>query len=127
MDDPPVGSKDEAELQAFKNRYMGILQSNAQFTAERLGKMAGLRVVVPKGAMYCMVGVEVGLLADIKDDCDFAEKLLTEEAVFVLPGQCFGMKDFFRIVFSGPKEKLEEAYARIEGFCKRHRVVKNGA
>jgi tyrosine aminotransferase len=119
--DPAVGSKDEAELNAFRKRYVGTLSSNCAFTFKRLSQIKGLSLIVPKGAMYMMVGVEIEHL-DLKDDCDFAEKLLTEEAVFVLPGQCFGMKNFFRVVCSAPQEKLEEAYSRLEDFCKRHAI-----
>lgn len=43
-----------------------------------------------------------------------------EEAVFVLPGSCFGAPNFFRIVFTAPEAKLREAYDRIIEFCERH-------
>ena len=45
-----------------------------------------------------------------------AEQLLTDECVFVIPGSCFRMKNFFRVVFSAPIPKLVEAYARIKTF-----------
>lgn len=63
------------------------LERNASFTAEQLSKIAGLRTIVPAGAMYVMVGLEEGAFEGIEDDRDFAQKLLSEEAVFVLPGQ----------------------------------------
>jgi tyrosine aminotransferase len=47
------------------------------------------------------------------------QQLLDEESVFVLPGQCFGMPNFFRIVFAAPREVLEDAYTRIRRFCER--------
>ena len=65
-------------------------------------------------------GLLAQVLTDIRDDADFTDKLLSEEAVFVLPGQCFGVTHFFRVVFSGPRDKLADAFDRIEGFCKRH-------
>lgn len=43
-----------------------------------------------------------------------------EEAVFVLPGTCFGAPNFFRVVFTAPEEKLREAFDRIAAFCTSH-------
>ncbi len=69
--------------------------------------------------MYVMVGVDVAKLEGITSDVDFSQLLLTEENVMVLPGQCFGIPNFFRVVFTAPKEKLKEAYERIGLFCNR--------
>ena len=56
----------------------------------------------------------------------FASKKLThqveEESVFVLPGQCFSMPNFFRVVVCPPEDKLEAAFDRIDAFCVRHRA-----
>ena len=76
--------------------------------------------------MYVMVGYDPAVLSDIKDDADFTDKLLSEEAVFVLPGQCFGVANFFRVVFSGPRDKLADAFDRIESFCRRHAAESRG-
>ena len=54
------------------------------------------------------------------DDAEFTHKLLEEESVFVLPGSCFGMENFFRIVLCPPGDKLKEAVGRIREFCERH-------
>ena len=42
--------------------------------------------------------------------------------MFVLPGQCFGKPNYFRIVTCPPLPKLAEAYDRIAAFCERHSV-----
>lgn len=104
--------------------YSGLnktLEHHAEYSAQRLSKIPGLRVVVPRGAMYLMVGIDLEYFSDFADDVDFTRKLIVEESVMVLPGQCFGIPNFFRIVFCPPHEILEEAYDRIEGFCDRHR------
>jgi tyrosine aminotransferase len=67
-------------------------------------------------------GIDMAQFPGITDDVDFCKKLLAEECVFVLPGQCFAIKNFCRIVFSSPMAKLVEAYDRMEAFCARHRV-----
>ena len=121
---PTRGSADEAALKAFHTATMKQLEDNAMFTVEQLSKVKGLNVVIPQGAMYVMVGVDVETAFDpasgMKNDVDFAQKLLLEENVFVLPGKCFGVDNFFRVVFTAPKDKLAEAYARIALFCERH-------
>ncbi|KAG9399217.1 hypothetical protein AC1031_012176 [Aphanomyces cochlioides] len=116
---PAAGSAEEQSLAKFKTEYYSALEANAQFTLDTLRQIPGLQVVVPQGAMYVMCGIDTSRL-DIKDDLDFTQKLLDEEAVFVLPGQCFQIPNFFRVVFSAPQDKLAEAYDRIKSFCARH-------
>jgi len=117
---PAAGSSDAVSLAADNAHYCNTLEQNAAFTHERLSRVVGLRPVQPQGAMYVMVGYDPQVLTDIRDDADFTDKLLSEEAVFVLPGQCFGVANFFRVVYSGPKDKLADAFDRIDAFCKRH-------
>lgn len=122
----PAADSDAArELTRFKADVLAQLEDHAQFTVEALSGLEGLTVVVPQGAMYVMVRVDVDLLADVADDVEFCSKLLAEESVVALPGQCFGVRNFVRVVFTAPKDKLEVAYARIRDFCARHR--KSGA
>lgn len=63
------------------------------------------------------------MLRDIKDDSDFAQRLLAEENLFLLPGQCFGMSGYVRIVTCPPKEIISEAFVRIQRFIKSHRLT----
>ena len=97
------------------------LQRNARYTLKQLCQVPGLRVIEPQGAMYVMVGIDVERFSGgISNDLEFCELLLQEEAVFVLPGKCFGMPNFFRVVFTAPMAKLQQAYSRIAAFCARH-------
>eukprot|EP00753_Platysulcus_tardus_P020796 PLAT8410.1.p2 GENE.PLAT8410.1~~PLAT8410.1.p2 ORF type:complete len:218 (+),score=125.49 PLAT8410.1:744-1397(+) len=116
----------KGELLAFKRRTIGTLEEHAKFTVERLTPVDGLTVVPPQGAMYAMIGVDVDRMADIEDDRDFVQKLLDEEGVFVLPGQCFGLRNFVRIVLCPPLDKLRVAYDKMEAFCARHLAAKAG-
>ena len=67
-----------------------------------------------------MVGIDISSLADIKDDSDFCQKILNEQNVMLLPGTCFGAKNFFRVVFCAPEPKLLEFVDRLATFCKAH-------
>lgn len=105
---------------SFYSDLNSTLEDHAKFSVEKISKIPGLRPVVPRGAMYMMVGLELAYFADIASDVEFAAKLLEEESVMVLPGQCFNMANFFRIVFCPPVDTLEEAYDRLREFCLRH-------
>ncbi|GAB5368701.1 hypothetical protein AAMO2058_001342300 [Amorphochlora amoebiformis] len=96
-------------------------QANAFISEFRDGKVPGLKVIEPQGAMYCMLEVDASQFCDIKDAFEFAQKLLLEEYVFVLPGTCFRAPKHFRCVFLAPEKTLREAAQRIKGFCQKHR------
>lgn len=70
--------------------------------------------------MYVMVQLLLDQFEDIVDDMDFTQKLLNEEMVYVLPGECFAAPNFFRVVFCAPLTVLEDACDRMERFCKAH-------
>lgn len=97
---------------------MKELQENADFTAKSLKSVEGLKCVEARGAMYVMVGVDVSRMG-LRDDMEFVERLYEEEAVFVLPGQCFKAPNYVRVVFAAPKDVLADAFSRIAAFCKR--------
>lgn len=117
---PAAGSDAAASLAAADAAYMETLEENARFTYERLSRVVGLHPVEPAGAMYVMVRFDPAVLTDLADDAALVDRLLTEEAVFVLPGACFGAPNFFRVVFAGPRDKLADAFDRIDAFCTRH-------
>ena len=122
---PNEANGDAASMRAHNTEYVSRLEAHATLTCERLEAVEGLRVVRPGGAMYVMVGIDVDRLEGITSDVDFAQELLTEECVFVIPGSCFRMDNFFRVVFSAPTEKLKEAYDRIAAFCAK-RLIPDG-
>mmetsp|Transcript_39685 Transcript_39685/g.73116 ORF Transcript_39685/g.73116 Transcript_39685/m.73116 type:complete len:444 (+) Transcript_39685:33-1364(+) len=126
---PPTdgGGGGSGEIASFNREYVRTLESSAHFSVASLSKAHGLKVIEPKGAMYMMVQVLPELFDEaVGDDKDFAQKLLEEESVFVLPGSCFGAPNFFRVVFTAPQEKLGEAYARIAEFCEAHKKTGGG-
>jgi len=95
------------------------LEHHAQIICRELKHTPGLRVVEPQAAMYIMIELDVATLG-VKDDLEFSKLLIKEESVVVLPGECFNMPNFFRLVVTPPKDKLEEACQRINDFCTRH-------
>lgn len=78
----------------------------------------------PRGAMYLMVQVNFDALDDdINNDLEFVNMLVREESVRLLPGSCFGLPNYVRIVFAAKHDDIVEAFDRIDAFCERHRQV----
>ena len=78
----------------------------------------GLACTEPHGAFYAFPCVDkTGM-----DDNTFAEKLLEEEQVAVVPGRAFGPsgEGFVRMSYATAYEQIEMALERIGRFVKRH-------
>lgn len=101
---------------------MDILRTNASLCMELAKDIPELTVIEPTGAMYVMIQININNLQEtIKDDAEFAKKLLEEENLFLLPGQCFNMPNFIRLVICPPEETIREAFQRFSLFCSRYR------
>ena len=71
--------------------------------------------------MYMMVRIDQsGFSQTFDNDLEIVEALVTEQSVFCLPGKCFNVPNFFRIVLTVPKEMLIEACNRMMEFCKKY-------
>jgi aminotransferase len=78
----------------------------------------GLPTYEPRGAFYCFPRVsDLGM-----DDVTFAERLLIEEHVALVPGSAFGPtgKGHVRACYAAPIEEIEEALTRVSRFVERH-------
>ena len=69
----------------------------------------GLTPVMPSGALYMMVGVELSKFPHISTTVEFMEKLMSEESVFILCGEVslatnifYGITGYF-VVFPIPR------------------------
>lgn len=54
------------------------------------------------------------------------ERLVSEESVFCLPGECFDYPDFMRLVLTVPKDLMQEACDRISDFFSRYYTLTDG-
>ena len=85
-------------------------------------KEMGLQCFEPYGAFYVFPCIkEFGMTSD-----EFAERLLREEKVAVVPGTAFGDcgEGFLRISYAYSLENLQIAMEKIEAFIKRLREEK---
>jgi len=79
----------------------------------------GLSCFEPKGAFYAFPSIKItGMTSE-----EFAEKLLMEEKVAVVPGSAFGQcgEGYIRCCYATSLPEIEEALKRMGKFIKRHR------
>jgi aminotransferase len=77
----------------------------------------GLDTFEPLGAFYAFPSIAAAGM----DDETFAQKLLAEEKVAVVPGSAFGADgQFVRCSYATAYEQIEEALERMQRFMKRH-------
>ncbi len=111
----------KAALEALLNGESYVQQMVAEYDRRRKlvvngFNTIGLRTFEPRGAFYAFPQVsETGL-----DEETFANRLLQEERVAVVPGSAFGKggEGFVRCSYATAYDKLEEALDRIDRFVK---------
>jgi aminotransferase len=111
-----------AALQALRNGAAHVKTMVAEYDRRRQLIVSGLNELSlptfePLGAFYAFPSID----ATGMDDETFAERLLEEEAVAVVPGNAFGAEgNFVRCCYATSYEKLEQALERIYRFMQRH-------
>lgn len=106
--------------QSFYSDTIKFIESNAKLFYKKISAIPGLKPVMPQGAMYMMIGIDLHHYPEYRDDVEFTESLVTEQSVFCLPAKCFDYPNFFRVVLTVPQEKLLESCERIAEFCRKH-------
>lgn len=112
-----------AALEALNNGEKYVQEMVAQYNERRqlivngLNRL-GLHTIEPKGAFYAFPDIRISGF----DDETFAQKLLEEERVAVVPGSAFGPggEGHVRCSYATAKDKIEEALRRMEHFISRH-------
>ncbi len=113
----------DAAIEALKLGEPHVQEMVAEYDRRRrllvtgLNKL-GLATFEPRGAFYTFPNIR----ASGMDDETFAETLLREESVAVVPGNAFGPggEGFVRACYATSYEKIEEALRRMERFMARH-------
>ena len=84
---------------------------------ELISEIENLTFIEPKGAFYVMIDVSKVLKkANIKGSMEFANLLLKEENVVVIPGIAFGEDNFIRLSYATSKEEIIKGLKRIKEF-----------
>jgi geranylgeranyl pyrophosphate synthase len=100
------------DVQQMRGEY----DQRRHVTLKRLGEM-GLSCFKPRGAFYVFPSIAATGLSS----AEFAERLLFEEKVAVVPGNAFGAggEGHVRICYATAMDQLEEALARMARFVAR--------
>jgi aminotransferase len=112
-----------AALEAVLHGEQDVLEMVASYDERRRLFVAGLNAAglecyEPRGAFYAFPSItRTGLTSE-----EFAEQLLFEERVAVVPGSAFGAQGegYVRCSYCTAKDQLEEAVTRIGRFVQRH-------
>lgn len=87
----------------------------------KLNEIPGFTCLKPQGAFYLFPNVrEAAIKCGCKDVDEFAQVLLTEANVAVVPGSGFGAPDYLRMSYATSLDQLEEAISRINQFVESH-------
>jgi aminotransferase len=103
----------EAAIEEMRQRY----DRRRRLIVDGLNSI-GLKCFEPRGAFYAFPSVRGSGM----DDAEFAERLLAEERVAVVPGRAFGIggAGYVRCSYATAYEKIEQALDRIANFVRRH-------
>jgi len=112
-----------AAIEALKNGESEVVQMVEEYGRRRRVIVKGLNDIglpclEPEGAFYAFPSVSrLG-----ETDEEFAEQLLTEERVAVVPGSAFGEcgRGHVRCCYATSLPQIEEALRRMEKYVKRH-------
>jgi aminotransferase len=106
-----------AEGEGFVEKMVGEYDRRRRLIVGGLNRL-GLACFEPRGAFYAFPSIERSGM----DDTQFAERLLEEERVAVVPGAAFGAAGagFVRCSYATAYEQIEEALNRMERFLRRH-------
>jgi len=113
----------DAATEALKTGEPHVMEMVTEYDRRRrllvngLNKL-GLSTFEPRGAFYTFPNIR----ASGMDEETFAETLLKEESVAVVPGSAFGPggEGFVRACYATEYSKIEEALHRMERFMSRH-------
>jgi aminotransferase len=113
-----------AATEALKSGENSVVEMVEDYNRRRLVIVKGLNKIglpcfEPKGAFYAFPSIKsTGMTSE-----EFAEKLLMEEKVAVVPGTAFGQcgEGYVRCCYATSLEDIEEALSRMGKFVERHR------
>ena len=92
---------------AFKERH--------DYLIDALNDIKGVECITADGAFYAYPSFK-GAMADlgIESDVDFAEKVLNDTGVAMVPGSAFGTPGYMRLSYATSMDNLKEAVRRLK-------------
>ncbi|MDF2533830.1 MAG: putative aspartate transaminase [Clostridia bacterium] len=112
-----------AAIEAIKNGTESIKQMRSEYAKKRdivvdeINKIDGLEYRKTPGSFYAFINIK----ALGKSSQEFAEDLVKNARVIVVPGSAFGTmgEGYIRIVFAAADDTLKEAFRRIRNYLEK--------
>jgi aspartate aminotransferase len=101
--------------QDFVYKMVKAFDERRRFMVKRLNEIPGLNCVMPEGAFYTFPEITQTKLNSVK----FAEKLLEEAGVAIVPGAAFGNDFRIRLSYAASMEEINEGMDKLEKFCRK--------
>jgi len=98
----------------FTERVCLEFQKRRDYCVGRINKMPKIKCVVPEGAFYIFCDISATKI----DSSVFANRLLEEALISIIPGSGFGMDDYIRVSFANSLEQLAKGMDRLEQWLK---------
>ena len=131
---PKPGDESFATYDRERREVLDSLKKKAEILKEGIGRIKGMHLDMPQGAMYAFVRFELppqdGVNADAmtpddrreyeaKRDSDYCLALLEKTGICVVPGSGFGQRPgtlHFRTTFLPPREEIEDLVLKLKEF-----------
>ena len=88
------------------------------FVVQRLRAIPGVKCAEPRGAFYAYPNIRVALAGG--NTLQFAERVLAESKVAVVPGEAFGTDQHVRISYATSMHELERGLERLDQFIRKY-------
>lgn len=87
----------------------------------------GLTPILPEGAFYMMIKIDLERFPKFANCLEFVEGLTEEQSILAFPGACFNFPGYLRFVLTLPEDMMIEACKRVQTFCSEHYVASKKA
>ncbi len=110
---------DQTCVEVMRQRF----EARRDLMVDRINSIEGISCLKPEGAFYVMMNIRklIGRKFNgrkLEDSMDFAELLLAEKHVAVVPGIAFEAEGFCRLSYATGEDRITEGLDRIEAFIK---------
>jgi aspartate aminotransferase len=122
----PTSIAQKAAIEAFSGpqtsipRMLAEYRKRRDFVVPRLREIPGVECSMPAGAFYAYPNVRGAFeRGGMKTPLEFADRLLKEASVAVVPGEAFGTHSHVRISYATSMHELERGLDRIHRFVEK--------
>jgi len=118
----PTSISQKAAVEALKGPQESVAimlaeyKKRRDYVISRLRAMPGVKTQVPQGAFYAYPNVSAAYTGGIANSLQFAERLLAEQYVAIVPGEAFGTNEHIRISYATSMKELEKGLDRLAKF-----------